>query len=74
MTTTVQCIRCRMFSLQKHAGMAEHGFGVCLIEAETHPGRFSSAVHEHPCGDYAEALATVIEKRVLWLQAQREGD
>lgn len=74
MTTTVQCVQCRMFSLQKYEGMARHGFGVCLLEEETQPGRFSSAVFWRECGDFAEALAAVVEKRVLWLQAQRDED
>ncbi|CAM4092615.1 hypothetical protein BOTU111921_11360 [Bordetella tumbae] len=72
MTTTVQCVQCRMFSLQKHGGMAQQGFGVCLLEADTHPGRFESATFQRRCTDFAEALPAVIEKRVLWLQAQRE--
>lgn len=72
MTTTVQCINCRMFSLQKHPGMAQQGYGVCLLEADTHPGRFESATFQRSCPEFAEALAAVVEKRVLWLQSQRE--
>jgi len=65
-----QCVACRLFSLQKHAGMAAQGYGHCALDAE-HPGRFKSATFPRFCPSFAEALAPVVEKRVVWLQEQR---
>jgi len=69
---TVQCVGCRLFSLQKHAAMAEQGLGQCALEATSHPGRFRGAHRDHECPDFAAALAPVVEKRVAWLRERRE--
>lgn len=68
---TVQCVGCRLFSLQKHAGMAEQGFGKCALDVD-HPGKFQSATFRRFCPDFAEALGPVVEKRVEWLRERRE--
>jgi len=69
---TVQCVGCRLFSLQKHAAMAEQQLGKCELEASTHPGRFRGAHRVHECPNFAAALAPVVEKRAEWLRKRRE--
>jgi len=69
---TVQCVSCRLFSLQKHAAMAEQSYGKCALEAASHPGRFRSATFDRQCPDFAAALAPVVEKRAEWLRKRRE--
>lgn len=68
---TVQCVACRLFSLQKHAGMASQGYCRCDLDG-VHPGRFQSATFARYCPHFAAALGPVVEKRVVWLQEQRE--
>jgi len=68
---TVQCVSCRLFSLQKHAGMAEQGFGKCSLDVD-HPGKFQSATFRRFCPDFAEALGPVVEKRAVWLRERQE--
>ncbi|MBV7482507.1 hypothetical protein [Bordetella sp. BOR01] len=69
--STVQCVGCRLFSLQKHAAMATQGFGRCDLDAD-HPGRFQSSTFQRFCSSFAAALAPVVEKRVVWLRQQQE--
>src|SRR5690606_13658950 len=68
---TVQCVSCRLFSLQKHAGMAREGYGKCELDA-AYPGRFQSSTFDRHCPHFAEALGPVVEKRIEWLREQRQ--
>lgn len=68
---TVQCVSCRLFSLQKHAGMAREGYGKCELDA-AYPGRFQSSTFDRHCPHFAEALGSVVEKRIEWLREQRQ--
>ena len=68
---TVRCVDCRLFSLQEHESMAREGFGRCKLDAD-HPGRFRSAVFPIICESYAAALYPVVDKRLEWLDLQRQ--
>ncbi|WP_454691148.1 hypothetical protein [Achromobacter aloeverae] len=70
---TVRCIECRLFTLQKHEGMARQGFGKCALDADDHPGRFNSAVFPRHCQSHAAALPPVVASREQWL-AQVQAD
>lgn len=68
---TVRCVECRLFSLQEHESMAREGFGRCKLDAGR-PGRFRSAVFPITCDSHAAALQPVTDKRLEWLDLQRE--
>jgi len=67
----VQCVQCGNFTLRKDKHLAEHGFGVCLLDtsksrvpSDPVPRRSMSANRD--CKSFDRAEPGAAEKRIAW--------
>lgn len=67
---TVQCIECRFFAFKGAGELARHGFGNCQFQPRW---RFASSSFPRRCGQFFEANAAVVEKRIQWLREQQKS-